>query len=96
MIFFNLIQYNAQKKNSLLKYFGHFKGSANGPYGSFIIIPNFSITVTGRSCYIVILIPICSLKSSVADPGRYSADPDPADEKKRIRILVKYDYIAHI
>ena len=29
-----------------------------------------------------------TLISSVADPGRYSTDPDPADEKKRIRIQV--------
>ena len=36
------------------------------------------------------------VNSSVADPGQYSTDPDPADVKKRIRILVKYDYIAHI
>ena len=27
---------------------------------------------------------------SVADPGRYSTDPDPADGKKRILILMKY------
>ena len=28
-------------------------------------------------------------KISVADPGRYLTDPDPADRKKRIRILVR-------